>query len=270
MSEPKVLIIVEGKSLEPTLFRILFRKFNIKNRIYKVETNIYALFKKMEQYEFDADIKKVLLEMHPEHRSLLSHNFAYTYLIFDCDAHHSEYKDKRSITKIVEDNFKRLKRMIKYFNNETDPTVGKMYINYPMMESFRYCDDYFDESYKDCFVDINNFKCFKSDASKKKLANKRLNKTYKKEYISLMLLNVLKMHYVVAQRWSKPSYQEYLNLSSGKRVFNAQDSLRKRDNKIAVLNMSLLLIIDYLGDFNGFYTKHLKNYCPVKHWTNNK
>ncbi len=32
--------------------------------------------------------------------------------------------------------------MTEYFVDETDPTIGKLYINYPMMESYRDCDEF--------------------------------------------------------------------------------------------------------------------------------
>lgn len=260
MIEPKALVIVEGKDLESSFFKRLFRLFKIKNRIYKVETNIYALYKRMETYDFDVDIKKVLLEMHPEHKKLLNHNFAYTYLVFDCDVHHTEYHDARPYSQIINDNFDRLKKMISYFDNETDPTVGKMYINYPMMESFRFCDCYFDENYKDCYINLEEFKGFKSKASKKKLSSKHLDKITKRELTSLILLNVFKLNYLMTNNWSKLTYLEYLQLSDGKKVLLRQDVLKNKTNKIAILNTSLFLIIDYFGDSEGFYSHKLKKH----------
>ncbi len=37
--------------------------------------------------------------------------------------------------------------MVNYFVDETDPSIGKLYINYPMMESYRDCDTFFEEDY---------------------------------------------------------------------------------------------------------------------------
>lgn len=56
--------------------------------------------------------------------------------------------------------------MAEYFVDETDPSVGKLYINYPMMESYRDCDDFFDENYKSTMVSLPAILSYKKDVGK--------------------------------------------------------------------------------------------------------
>lgn len=132
-----ILIIVEGSKTEPNFFNRLSDVFGLKFDIYCLETNIYSLYKKMKEIDFNGDIKDVLSEIHQDKKEMLSKKFAYTYLIFDCDAHHSRKNESRTQEEIVLDNLAKLSEMAKYFIDETDPSKGKLYINYPMMESYR-------------------------------------------------------------------------------------------------------------------------------------
>lgn len=129
--ESNILIIVEGSKTEPNFFNRLSNVFGLKFDIYCLETNIYSLYKKMKEINFNGDIKDILSEIHPDKKEMLSKKFAYTYLIFDCDAHHSRKNESRTQEEIVLDNLAKLSEMAKYFVDETDPSIGKLYINYP-------------------------------------------------------------------------------------------------------------------------------------------
>lgn len=126
----KVLLIVEGKLTEPQFFTKISETFGMKFEIYSLSTNIYTLYKMMKKESFNCDIKDILRELNTndEYSEILSYKFAYTYLIFDCDAHNTERgtPKKASIDDIVKDNFVKLSEMAEYFTDETDPTIGKL------------------------------------------------------------------------------------------------------------------------------------------------
>lgn len=122
--ESNILIIVEGARTEPAFFNRLLGVFDQNFEIYCFGTNIYTLYKRMKEIEFNGDLKSVLIELHPEQRELLSKKFAYTYLVFDCDVHHPKKEDIRCIEEIIADNFSKLREMAEYFVDETDPSVG--------------------------------------------------------------------------------------------------------------------------------------------------
>lgn len=57
-----VLIIVEGKKTEPRFFERLNELFFESNlTIYCLETNIYSLYIKLKEYEFNANITDLLI-----------------------------------------------------------------------------------------------------------------------------------------------------------------------------------------------------------------
>ena len=128
----KVLLIVEGNHEKNKLLnRILqsFPEINIdKDNILIYETNIYALLSKIVEeygqdwYEQDIDIPYLFSKIkgYPQRES--KRNYTNVLLIFDYERH--------------DPNFSQLgiERMQEYFSNSED--MGKLYINYPMVESY--------------------------------------------------------------------------------------------------------------------------------------
>lgn len=250
----KVLLIVEGKKTEPTFFKYLNKLFfNSKFTIYSLETNIYSLYTKLKMYDFNANIADLLIELHPDKEDILKQDFAYTYLIFDCDPHHHKNEDNRSIKDIILGNFKKLRELASYFNNETDPTVGKLYINYPMMESYRDCDNFFDENYKNTTINITNIKKCKSIVDKRKLTGYSINKYTSSNFMSLILQNLYKLNYISTNNWSKPNYDQYLSMVESINILNLEEKCVKKYELIQVLNTALLLVTDYYGNRENFY-----------------
>ena len=99
-NQKKILVIVEGEKTEQQFFKSLESAFSFNFTICCFRANIFTLYSKLEELDFNADIKQVLIEMHPEYKETLSDKFAYTYLIFDFDAHHPKREDVRSLEEI--------------------------------------------------------------------------------------------------------------------------------------------------------------------------
>lgn len=253
--ESNILIIVEGARTEPAFFNRLLGVFYQNFEIYCFGTNIYTLYKRMKEIEFNGDLKSVLIELHPEQRELLSKKFAYTYLVFDCDVHHPKKEDIRCIEEIIADNFSKLREMAEYFVDETDPSVGKLYINYPMMESYRDCDDFFDENYKSTMVSLPAILSYKKDVGKRKLSRVRVDSYTEKQFSLLVLQNIYKLNVILTDTWSKLSYEEYLIQSSAKRILLAEQDIAKRSKMLSVINTSIFILSDYFGNRDGFYDK---------------
>ena len=209
----------------------------------------------MKEIEFNGDLKSVLIELHPEQRELLSKKFPYTYLVFDCDVHHPKKEDIRCIEEIIADNFSKLREMAEYFVDETDPSVGKLYINYPMMESYRDCDDFFDENYKSTMVSLPAILSYKKDVGKRKLSRVRVDSYTEKQFSLLVLQNIYKLNVILTDTWSKLSYEEYLIQSSAKRILLAEQDIAKRSKMLSVINTSIFILSDYFGNRDGFYDK---------------
>lgn len=251
--ESNILIIVEGAKTEPAFFKRLSNLLNQKFEIYYLGTNIYTLYTRMKEIDFNGDLKAVLTEIHPEKRAVLSKKFAYTYLIFDCDAHHPKKIDTRNINEIVRDNFTKLAEMAEYFVDETDPSIGKLYINYPMMESYRDCDCFFDNQYAFATIKISDISDYKNIVSKRGLCNVRIDNYTKEQFLLLSLQNIYKLNKIIFNDWAKMSYDEYLQYSTAIELLLAERNIVNSNSEMAVINTSLFLIIDYYGNKNGFY-----------------
>ena len=223
-------------------------------------SNIYNLYQAMERIEFNGDLRDVLAALpcmkDQDLKALQETRFAYTYLVFDCDAQHTidETKDKsRSIDAIVRENFQRLMKMAAYFTNETDPSIGKLYVNYPMMESYRDCEDFFDEDYRNAQVCIDDIGQYKAITGQKKLANVRVDKFSRENFSDLLRMNIYKLNSVLGSRWENLPYMEYRILSEQKKIVIYQEELTARTRNITVLNTTLFLLADYYGNRDRFY-----------------
>lgn len=262
MSRKRALLIVEGKRLEPGFFEQMADCFNLDFTFYSLKTNIYILYQKLEELEFQCDIKDVLIEMHPDQKEILQGKFAYTYLIFDSELHHTGIVPRGELKKtpeeIAKENIEKLEKMILHFTDETDPSIGKLYINYPMMESFKDCNDFFDENYRNAYIDIEDIKTYKTIVGLKRLANYRVDKYTSKEFCLLAKMNIFKANWMLNRKWEELDYETFRSHMDNDDVFRCEEKLVLDEKRIAVLNTALFLIIDYYGNKAGFYESVIK------------
>lgn len=253
----KILVVVEGKVTESKFFTCLFDKFGIQAEIVVASTNLYSLYDKMQSYNFECDVKDVLKEIISSDEVCfeLNQKFAYTYLIFDSDLHHkapSQRNEDVMIKSLADGNFQKLKTMASYFTDETDPSVGRLYINYPMMESYRYLNNFSDKEYLNSEISINEMASFKSFASQKGLSGIDIKKYTKNNFINLIQLNVEKLA-IISDEVGIPTYDKYQQLSSSDKIVAIQYNLANELQKLNVLNTSLFIILDYYGNRDNFY-----------------
>lgn len=155
-----ILFVFEGKKTEPNLFKTIEKLYFPNNNDRKVccfGYNIYELYKLMNESDFTEDLITVI-------RSKLSSqnkhsipddadvsDFSEIFLFFDYDFHN------KNLT--PEELDKQLQNMLEFFDDETDN--GKLYINYPMVESIK-CTNKLPDSefvnYKATRLDCSNFK----------------------------------------------------------------------------------------------------------------
>ena len=251
--EINILIVVEGNKTEAKFFNSLSKAFNQKFDIYCLGTNIYSLYKRMKEIDFNGDLKDVLAEIHPDQKDILSKKFAYIYLIFDCDAHHPKKNDVRRIDKIVLENIQKLREMAEYFVDETDPTIGKLYINYPMMESYRDCDEFFEDKYSNAIVALTELSNYKSYVANRRICRIHIDQYTKKQFVLLILQNIYKLNKIHNDSWGKLNYEEYRKYSGTNKILSRQQELIERTDSISVINTSLFMITDFYGNKKGFY-----------------
>lgn len=247
----RALVIVEGADLEPRFFTRLAESCGMRLKIVSLRTNVYRLYCKLRDYGFDYSVRVALRELLGRECPELEEDFAYTYLVFDCDAQNRgrvrQGDPEPTLPEIVEANAARLQEMAEYFNDETDPDRGKLYVNYPMMESYRDCDSPFDASYAAAEVTFAELLDYKARVGRRKFASRRIDGLSRADFDLLMRQQVFKLSVLYGGGWAAPSYADYCQMSRQASVLDRQQAMFA-SGKMSVLNTSLFLPIDYFGD----------------------
>ena len=124
----KILLIVEGEKEEPRILGSnshgLLSLIGSDYDIVTFSNPIYELYDAYKKGDYDDIVSYLRVEKGLEiDKNILSKNaFSSIYLVFDFEPHYHKYKDSK------------IKDILNVFNNETE--LGKLYINYPMVESF--------------------------------------------------------------------------------------------------------------------------------------
>ena len=147
----KILILVEGARTDLRLMKHLLRIYEIDSRheIVSYNTNIYTLYSTMFKgvdNPADLDILQHLKEHEPDagKKKLFDERFSDILLVFDLDPHAPDF----SADKIIE--------MATFFVESSD--MGKLYINYPMVESFYHMKSIPDPDYCSYQVSLNELR----------------------------------------------------------------------------------------------------------------
>ena len=152
-----ILFVFEGKKKEPAIFdslRNLFFKGEESVVVCTYNTDFHSLYKSL--IENDWELFYVLRERLQERGEdtldgYLASDFSQTYLFFDYDFHNSHIS--------LNEQNRRLEELLSFFNEETEN--GKLYINYPMVESIVYTKQLKDSQFDDYVVsrrDCHRFK----------------------------------------------------------------------------------------------------------------
>ena len=238
----KILLLVEGAKTEVELFNKAFQeyKLDVHYEIYSYKTNIYDLYERMflgNENDLNAlDLLGVLKEK-DSNNQLLREDFSDILLIFDYDPQDNRF------------NVARIKLMLKYFNESTDN--GKLFINYPMFESFKHLKSSPDPEYKNRCVDISVVLTGKY----KELVGIETRyhdlRTYDKNHFNFVIIhNINKANYIINKMFES-EYEDlknvYFNLIP-ENILREQNEFLLNMNKIHVLNSALFFICDYNFD----------------------
>lgn len=300
----RVLLLVEGDRAEPSLFKSLSEKFDLPFDIVSYGTNLYKLYERIVDDAGFLNLKEVLIEkvdeeckkyedklndpnstvsetarndwqrrlkkLEEEKQTLLG-DFAYTYLVYDCDIHHRDKGGGETVDKARERNLPILKKMLEHFVDETDETVGRLYVNYPMAESWRDADVFFDEKYQDSVVSLD---AITRDLYKVRVSQKRLSGMHaqllelsgdegsrldsRRKFESIIRMMVFKLNRLANGTWAGLDYRRYRECSEGASILEKQTVLMQTQRLISVLNTSLFAVLDYRGNKNGDYDRIVK------------
>ncbi len=229
----KVLFIVEGEKTELVLLRRINRSIKLVDcEIYSYKTSIYELYDELAK-DSDLELLLVLCEKESDgNKTILHHEYASIYLVFDFDPHHQKF----SVEKLSE--------MMELFCDSTNK--GKLYINYPMVESHRHLKEMPDGAFLELSVTKEEIKEYKKIVGNYS-AYSNINKYDYPVIVEMVSHHLAKYNYLVTKDNRLPTLEEFVEITlksdTDVKLMKLQHQLFKKD-KLQVLNTSLFYFVD--------------------------
>ena len=246
----KILLIVEGDNDEVKFLRGIFNKCMKKTeyKIYSYRTTIHVLAQELYGHyndfdKGDVDIKLVLasLEEDTKKRKLLHDAYSDVFLVFDFEPQHDH------------PHFDTIKRMINYFNDSTNQ--GKLFINYPMIQSYKHFDRLPCHIFENLEVSIAEVKRYKELVGNIS-GFTDLNKYDYVTFYSIAVHQLKKAYKIVYGTYELFDENKYLNFDLCE-VFECEMNLLTFRQVISVLNTCIFALIDFAPRrFFVFVEKH--------------
>ena len=238
MNERRVLFIVEGSRGEPRLLRKMHSTlFGTQvDNIFWHGTVIHDLIARVfidGILDDDLDIVSVLRESITDvnRRKVLEQEFSDIYLVFDMDPHDPRY-DKDLLDKAM-----------RFFSDST--VNGKLYLNYPMLESYRHLRRHDDEDYLERTVTIDEIYRYKTMVELESHPDfKQLNGYTPETFDEIIRMNLRKANSILNGDRSVPDVNEFLSWS-GSEILDLQTDSMVRENRIHVLNTSMFYPVEF-------------------------
>ncbi|MES2140022.1 MAG: hypothetical protein V4511_09960 [Bacteroidota bacterium] len=229
----KILFIFEGEKTENQITKNLTEFFLNEHTIIKCAycSTIYQVYSEISKDE-DLDTFTLLKNRNQNKEILKNYNrvdFAEIYMFFDYDGHD-----------IIADDSK-LKELLEFFNEETEK--GKLYLNYPMVESLKHISDY--DTFKELKVKCKEKINYKNLVSENCISQLQDLTNYKYEtWQKLIETHLNKMNYIANDLYSFPE-----NIISQLHIFSNQlEKYINVDSTVGVLNSFPIFLHDYYGN----------------------
>ncbi len=227
----RILLIVEGKLTEPRILGSeshgLLSLIGSDYEIIAFANPIYELYEAYKNGEYDDLVSYLRTEkgLKIDDNILSKNAFSAVYLIFDFEPQDHKYSDSK------------IKDLLSIFNNETE--LGKVYINYPMVEAYYDLEALPDLKYNEKTVSLEglNGKKYKKQVNTTTCLKK--NKITNKDLCYIVMHNYNKARFITN---SKDKYINHID------ILNSQLKLKKEKNELYVLSTFPFLVIDYNFD----------------------
>ena len=240
MSKRDILVIVEGEVTDISLMEGLFVTYEIEQRHQLVfyGTNIYALynsaFKGSEIDSIDIFLHLREHEKDPVKKSLFDQRQRYSdiLLMFDFDP------QDRSFSKNA------IREMSEYFTDSTD--MGKLYINYPMIEAFYHVKSVPDPDYDNYIASLIELKArqYKSRVNQESvIADRKTFVTQKSLCNTVIRQNLNKACKITEMLCPEPG--NGVSVPKQFAILNKQLDKLREDNAVFVLCTCVFYIVDY-------------------------
>lgn len=235
------LFVVEGERTEPRFFRRMLPMYLDIGppSIHSYGTNIHALLDEFfvdGVIDPDLDLMKVLRGSRTGRRDdgILDRRFTDIIMVFDMDPLDPRYDPER------------LRQAAEFFNDSSGN--GKLYINYPMFESYRHMPSLHDESYLGISVNRDGIKRYKEVSALP--ANscgelRELSKIGRPAFDRIIEMNLRKACLISSGSRVMPSAEDYDDRMDHVGILERQCRRFEGSGTVMVLNTSVLCVVDY-------------------------
>lgn len=233
----RILVLVEGAKKDFRLMEHLLHIYGIDNshEVISYNTNIYVLYQEMFSDGDPASIDLLQLlkerEKDPEKIELLNARYTDIILIFDFDPQDLLFSSDKILG------------MMRFFTESSD--MGKLYINYPMVEAFYHMKSIPDKDYNEYIASLNELT---QGTYKQRVNQENRNHDYSKFAITREECNV-----VISQNIDKSwrisgndnNKDGYTLLPNFIDILQNQLLKLKAENSVSVLCTCAFYIVDY-------------------------
>lgn len=235
----KILFVVEGERMETRMLASAFKRVLLLSdsnvEICKYKTNIHKLYKKMKKDNYDSFLSFLYSykkDVFPKEMITPETAFSSVYLFFDLDPQDELFSIDET------------KEIASFFDDES--INGKLYINYPMVESiFDFTSYNFSHFSKRKYPIKNLSKKYKTDARFKSfLAMKYKTTSFRKirddDIYSICILNMKKYSFINKEKFDRTWKNQYSPIKS---LLSEIPFIKT--GYVSILNCGILLIPDY-------------------------
>ena len=234
----KILMLVEGARTDVRLMAKLLDMYGISDdhELVSYNTNIYELYGQMfvNGDPDSIDLLQLLKERESDEtkKKLFDERYSDILLVFDLDPQDQLFSED----KIIE--------MARYFNESTDK--GKLYINYPMVESFYHMKSIPDTDYMSYTVSMDELR---QGSYKQRVNMENRNHDYSKfavtreECNTVIKQNMEKAYSIIGQEF------DYIAAPDNDAVLISQLKELSSNGKVFVLCTCDFYIVDYNPNF---------------------
>ncbi len=235
----EALFIVEGDRGEKSLIKrfnnILNKNWNYK--MYSFKLSIYELKEIFKEMKKDSDLEflGLLREKNPKisqyEKDVLSKEYTSIFLVFDFDPHYH----------LFDVTF--LKELQCFFNDSRED--GKLYINYPMLESYKHLKKMPDISFLKSTYPADKLTKYKEVVGKESDYIQLASYTYI-DLLQITAHHLYKTYKMLVLEQDLYSVDAFRNLSTKhlKKIIDIQIEKIQQYNEVFILNTSMFYIID--------------------------
>lgn len=246
----QILVVLEGKKPETAIINKIDELFSLGLSVQIVfGANIYELYRsihddeftKIEDLSFGINtfdlIKESSSETFTDYNTALlqdytAQDFAFIYMFFDFDPWSATESRPLEI----------VKNMLELFNEPTEQ--GKLYINYPSIESFNHITDDFQDLYYQYSKDGAKYKTVAGQYVPEFKEYRQIMKISKSDLLDLIKLHLQKANFICNDAFAMPQSIDDIEQI---KIFDKQFVFYKEEQKTYVLSSIPIFLLELFG-----------------------